>query len=59
MSFLSGGKDVKEEPEPTDEEVRDKALKREEKVRTSRQRFLARQATLGPIQLQAPSLGGF
>jgi hypothetical protein len=50
--------EIKRIPEPSDEEVQRKALKRQENIRGSRERFLQRQATLGPIQLQAPALGG-
>ena len=50
--------DIPEVKGPSDEEVRKKAVARKERIVRSRERHLARQATLGPIQLQAPTLGG-
>ena len=54
--LFGGGDDVEYIPPPSKEEEDKKIAARERNVRESRERFLARQATLGPIQLQAPTL---
>ena len=53
-----GGVKVPFLPEISDEEMMAKLRKRQNNIRWSAQRFSQRQATLGPVQLQAPTLGG-
>ena len=45
-------------PDTSEDEAEESGKKRRKKIRRSREAFQARASTLGPIQLQAPSLGG-
>ncbi len=45
-------------PDTSEEEAEESGKKRRKKIRRSREAFQARASTLGPIQLQAPALGG-
>ncbi len=42
----------------SEEEAEEAAKKRRKRISRSREAFQARVATLGPVQLQAPGLGG-
>jgi hypothetical protein len=45
-------------PDTSEEDAKKEGKKRRKKIRESRDAFQARVATLGAIQLTAPSLGG-
>jgi len=45
-------------PDTSEEDAKKEGKKRRKKIRESRDAFQARVATLGAIQLQAPTLGG-
>ncbi len=45
-------------PDTSEEDAKKESKKRRKKIRESRDAFQARVATLGAIQLTAPSLGG-
>ena len=45
-------------PDTSEEDAKKESKKRRKKIRGSRDAFRARTATLGAIQLQAPTLGG-
>ena len=45
-------------PDTSKEDADKESNKRRKKIKSSREAFQARASTLGPIQLQAPSLGG-
>jgi hypothetical protein len=45
-------------PDTSEEDAKKESKKRRKKIRESRDAFQARVATLGAIQLQAPTLGG-
>ncbi len=45
-------------PDTSEEDAKKEGRKRRKKIRGSRDAFQARTATLGAIQLQAPTLGG-
>lgn len=45
-------------PDTSQEEAEEGGKKRRKRIRRSREAFQARAASLGPIQLSAPALGG-
>ncbi len=45
-------------PDTSEKEAKEAGKKRRKKIRRSREAFQTRASTLGPIQLQAPGLGG-
>ncbi len=45
-------------PDTSEEDAKKENKKRRQRIRRSQENFQARVSTLGPIQLQAPTLGG-